>query len=216
MSPRAAWRLEQLGFTSVYEYTAGKVDWLAAGEPTEHQGTFAARVLSALDAAVPTCQLDDRAGLAAGRAAASGWPICVVLNPAGVVAGRLRVDSIAADDQRTADEAMEPGQRRSGPTTTCRRPWPAWPIVVSPSCSSPPLRARCSAHSAPPDDAGALEPGTGMANRAAGFPTRDHDEGDAGPLARGSHRPVCDHCDACRGERSGGAGRPSERKLRPG
>ena len=109
MSPRAAWRLEQLGFTSVYEYTAGKVDWLAAGEPTEHQGTFAARVLSALDAAVPTCQLDDRAGLAAGRAAASGWPICVVLNPARVVAGRLRVDRIAADDQRTADEAMEPG-----------------------------------------------------------------------------------------------------------
>ena len=35
--------------------------------------------------------------------------MCPVLNPAGVVAGRLRVDSIAADDQRTADEAMEPG-----------------------------------------------------------------------------------------------------------
>jgi hypothetical protein len=109
MSPRAAWRLEQLEFAPVYDYTAGKVDWLAAGEATEHQGTLPARVLSALDTAVPICQLDDRAGLASGRAAASGWPICVVLNPAGVVAGRLRVDRIAADDQRTADEALEPG-----------------------------------------------------------------------------------------------------------
>ena len=35
MSPRAAWRLESLGFGEVYEYGGGKLDWMAAGLPTE-------------------------------------------------------------------------------------------------------------------------------------------------------------------------------------
>src|SRR5712691_518454 len=34
MSPRAAWRLERLGFTPVYDYALGKVDWMAAGLPS--------------------------------------------------------------------------------------------------------------------------------------------------------------------------------------
>ena len=33
MSPRAAWRLESLGFTAVYDYVAGKADWFARGLP---------------------------------------------------------------------------------------------------------------------------------------------------------------------------------------
>jgi hypothetical protein len=35
MSSRAACRLEQLGFTEVYDYHAGKADWLAHGLETE-------------------------------------------------------------------------------------------------------------------------------------------------------------------------------------
>ena len=35
MSPRAAARLESLGFTKVYDYEAGKSDWLAAALPSE-------------------------------------------------------------------------------------------------------------------------------------------------------------------------------------
>ena len=37
MSARAAWRLESLGFTHVYRYTAGKMDWRASGLPIEGQ-----------------------------------------------------------------------------------------------------------------------------------------------------------------------------------
>ena len=33
MSPRAAWRLEETGFGPVYDYAAGKADWLAADLP---------------------------------------------------------------------------------------------------------------------------------------------------------------------------------------
>lgn len=109
MSPRAAWRLEQLGFSAVYDYTAGKVDWLAAGLHTERPGPAAPRVVSAIDAGVPTCGLADEAGPAAARAQATGWPVCIVTNDAGIVAGRLRVDKIADDDRREAEEAMEAG-----------------------------------------------------------------------------------------------------------
>ena len=35
MSPRAACRLQTLGFTNVYDYVLGKADWLAHGLPTE-------------------------------------------------------------------------------------------------------------------------------------------------------------------------------------
>ncbi len=55
MSPRAAWRLESLGFGEVYDYAAGKLDWMAAGLPTE--GTNA-ELLRAGDVArndVSTC-----------------------------------------------------------------------------------------------------------------------------------------------------------------
>jgi len=109
LSPRAAWRLEQLGFTAVYDYTAGKVDWVAAGRPTEGPGPAAPRVNSALDTGVPVCRLDAEAGEAAGGAQTAGWPVCAVVNDVGVVAGRLRVGKVAADDRRRAEEAMEPG-----------------------------------------------------------------------------------------------------------
>jgi hypothetical protein len=35
MSPRAACRLAALGFAEVYDYVAGKVDWLARNLPVE-------------------------------------------------------------------------------------------------------------------------------------------------------------------------------------
>jgi rhodanese-related sulfurtransferase len=34
-SPKAAKRMEQLGYDRVYDYVAGKADWRAAGKPTE-------------------------------------------------------------------------------------------------------------------------------------------------------------------------------------
>jgi CBS domain-containing protein len=98
-----------LGFTTVYDYTAGKVDWLAAGLPAEGPGPSAPRVKSILDATVPTCGLDEEAGLAVRRSEAAGWPVCVVVNDAMLVAGRLRVDNIPANDRRRAEDAMEGG-----------------------------------------------------------------------------------------------------------
>lgn len=36
-SERAARRLERLGYCNVYDYVAGKEDWIEAGGPVEHQ-----------------------------------------------------------------------------------------------------------------------------------------------------------------------------------
>ena len=44
MSPRAACRLELLGFTQVYDDVAGKADWLAHGLPTEGEQAQVPRV----------------------------------------------------------------------------------------------------------------------------------------------------------------------------
>jgi hypothetical protein len=44
MSPRAAWRLDELGYGEVYDYVAGKADWLAADLSTEGSGVHPRRV----------------------------------------------------------------------------------------------------------------------------------------------------------------------------
>jgi len=74
MSPRAAWRLEQLGY-QVADYVAGKADWLAAGLPVEGPEQPPGLVL----VEVPTCGPDDRPD-----------HDCVVVNAEGVVLGEWR------------------------------------------------------------------------------------------------------------------------------
>src|SRR5213083_1224156 len=68
MSPRAAWRLETLGFTRVYYYAAGKADWAAYGLPVEGEVTKSARLKDIARTDVPTCSLDDTVLIARRRA----------------------------------------------------------------------------------------------------------------------------------------------------
>jgi hypothetical protein len=60
MSPRAACRLETLGFGAVYDYVAGKADWLAHGLPREGELAAEARALDIAAHDVITCPLDAR------------------------------------------------------------------------------------------------------------------------------------------------------------
>ena len=113
MSPRAAWRLETLGFDKVYDYVAGKEDWFAAGLP--RQGRLAA-VPRAGDVARRddvTCALTDRVGEVAARVRAAGKDTCVVVTDGGVVLGRVRGEALEADPDSRVEQVME-----SGPTTT--------------------------------------------------------------------------------------------------
>src|SRR5260221_14657247 len=72
MSPRAAWRLETLGFRDVYDYTDGKLDWMAAGFPMEGTNAERPRAAEVARKDVVTCRLDERLGGVSARAAPRG------------------------------------------------------------------------------------------------------------------------------------------------
>jgi CBS domain-containing protein len=109
MSPRAACRLTQLGFAPVYDYTLGKVDWIAAGRPTVRAGQLGRRVLDAVRRDVPTCAPDAPAGEALQQARSQGWDRCVVIAGLRTVVGILRADRVSASEQAPAAEVMQPG-----------------------------------------------------------------------------------------------------------
>jgi predicted transcriptional regulator len=112
MGPRPACRLEQLGFTQVYDSVPGKLAWLAMGWP--RVGTAAA-VPNAGEIArrgTPTCALDDRVADVAATVVEAGRDVCIVICPQGIVQGRLRGRALAETPEATAEQAME-----LGPTT---------------------------------------------------------------------------------------------------
>ena len=115
MSPRAAWRLESLGFTNVYDYEAGKADWFAAGLPREGDArpvVLAADLARTDDA---TCALADTTGVAAERARAAGQDQCIVVNEQRIILGRLRATELAGDPAAVVEEVMELGPTTSRP-----------------------------------------------------------------------------------------------------
>lgn len=120
MSPRAAWRLEALGFTQVFDYVAGKVDWGAAGLP--YEGSLAKRP-SAADAAdpnVPTCSLDDDLAEVRTRVRASDFETCIVINSERIVLGRLGRSAIRSDESTTVEVAMTEGPSTVRPSLPLR------------------------------------------------------------------------------------------------
>lgn len=112
MSPRAACRLEALGFERVYDYVAGIADWKAAGLPVEGSAPDVQQVADATRPDIPTCNLQDTLGDIRSRTFAAGWDECVVVDCDGVVVGRLRDQAWQADTAATAEQVME-----SGPST---------------------------------------------------------------------------------------------------
>jgi Mg/Co/Ni transporter MgtE len=106
MSPRAAWRLEALGFDDVYDYEAGKADWGAAGLARGGRIGSERSAGDAADPAVPTCALDEDLSQVRARVRAGNWDQCIVLNDARVVLGRLGRRALADDDDQTVEAAM--------------------------------------------------------------------------------------------------------------
>ncbi|MFQ5523785.1 MAG: hypothetical protein ACE5F5_09440 [Acidimicrobiia bacterium] len=109
MSPRAACRLEGLGFERVYDYVAGIADWKAAGLPIEGKGGGAQRVADAARNDIPACDIETSVGTARKLAFDSGWEECVVTDCDGVVVGRLRNEAWEADDALPVENVMEGG-----------------------------------------------------------------------------------------------------------
>ncbi|HYU38943.1 MAG TPA: CBS domain-containing protein [Acidimicrobiia bacterium] len=111
MSPRAAWRLEHLGFERSVDYAAGKLDWLAFDLPWE--GT-AQLVGSELDRDVPTCTIGAKVGEVRTELASAG--LCIVVFDSGVVAGSLTTEALGASDDEVVDAVMDSGPRTVRPS----------------------------------------------------------------------------------------------------
>jgi hypothetical protein len=89
MSPRAAARLESLGFEQVYDYVAGKADWGSAGLRLEGTNGGKTRAGAYVRADVPSCRLEERLEDVCERLDESGWDTCFVVDERRVVLGRI-------------------------------------------------------------------------------------------------------------------------------
>lgn len=110
MGPRAAWRLESLGFEDVYDYVGSKMDWVGAGLPFEGTRAGQPSLQTLAEGDVPTCSLDDTVGDVRARVGDRGF--CVVTNHARVVLGLVRAESLGTDDEQRIG-----GVSREGPKT---------------------------------------------------------------------------------------------------
>jgi rhodanese-related sulfurtransferase len=86
LSPRAVARLDSLGgFTEVYDYVAGKVDWVANGLPCYGEESVP-RLAGVTERDMPVVRLDDVGGdIDFGDA-----PTCAVVDENGVLLGEVR------------------------------------------------------------------------------------------------------------------------------
>jgi len=112
MSPRAAWRLETLGFSEVYDYTAGEADWFAFGLPMEGANAALPHVGDVARQDIPRCTLGERIGDVQQRVQVARWDRSVVVNEHEIVLGLLRERELAGDPDGTVEAVM-----RSGPAT---------------------------------------------------------------------------------------------------
>jgi CBS domain-containing protein len=109
MSPRAACRLERIGFERVFDYVGGIADWKGAGLPVEGEATRAQTVADATRPDVPTCGPDERLQDVRSRTFDAGWDECIVVDCGGVVVGRLRAQAWDGNPDAPAESVMEPG-----------------------------------------------------------------------------------------------------------
>jgi rhodanese-related sulfurtransferase/CBS domain-containing protein len=119
-SPRAACRLDTLGFEHVYDYTPGKADWRARGLPREGEKAAEPRAVDFAHQDVATCLLHDPVDEARERVRASPYGFGFVVADGGVLLGRLRKAALDGDPAATAESVMEPGP------STIRADTPPW------------------------------------------------------------------------------------------
>ena len=109
MSPRAAARLESLGFTRVYDYEAGKSDWLASPLTTEGHAAGEPDAAALVRGDDIACHVGERLGEVAKRVRAAGKNVCIVVDERHIVLGRIRGRDFEGDANSLVESVMRPG-----------------------------------------------------------------------------------------------------------
>jgi hypothetical protein len=117
MSPRAACRLEALGFTELYDYVTGKADWLARALPTEGDEPRPPRVADLPRDDVATAEPHERIADVLPRVHGSPYRFALVTSRGRVLLGRLRRAALEGDPAATAEQVMEAGPSTIRPDT---------------------------------------------------------------------------------------------------
>jgi CBS-domain-containing membrane protein len=109
MSPRAACRLAAFGY-EVFDYAAGKVDWMAHGLPMDGTAARSPTALTFTRDDVVTCALDDAAEQVQRAIDDSPYGFALALSDARCVLGRVRRSRLAGAKSGDLVEAvLEPG-----------------------------------------------------------------------------------------------------------
>jgi rhodanese-related sulfurtransferase/CBS domain-containing protein len=116
LSPRAAVWLERNGFTAVYDYVAGKADWGSFGLPLAGRRDSATRAGAHARTDVPAFGPGSRLREVRDRIRDAGWDTGFVVDPQGVVLGRLGRAALEREDDAAVEEAMMPGPRTVRPS----------------------------------------------------------------------------------------------------
>jgi predicted transcriptional regulator len=96
----------------VFDYVAGKQDWLAFGLPVEGKLAQIPTIGQAAQRDVPTCGLKERLGDVQKRVRESGGNVCVVVNKERVVLGLVHKKLWDPATEASIEQMME-----AGPTT---------------------------------------------------------------------------------------------------
>jgi CBS domain-containing protein len=102
----------------VYDYTPGKVDWMARGLPMEGEKAGEPRAIDIARTDVVTCGLEDTIGAVRDRVADSPYGFAFVLGRGGVLLGRLRKAALETNADIKAEDVMEPGPSTTRPDTS--------------------------------------------------------------------------------------------------
>jgi CBS domain-containing protein len=90
----------------VFRYDGGRRDWFAAGGEMAGRRARRRRAGDVARRDVPTCRVDDKLEHVRTRVQAGGWDVCIVVNEAGVVLGRLGGAAWAAAGRTTVEALM--------------------------------------------------------------------------------------------------------------
>jgi len=116
MSPRAAWRLESLGFDPVCDYVGSTMDWIGAGLAWEGSEASQATLGTLAQPDVAVCALDDTVG--AVRAGIGHNRICLVVNDERIVLGLVTAEALGGDEDQPVTAVMQEGPSTYRPHVT--------------------------------------------------------------------------------------------------
>jgi predicted transcriptional regulator len=109
VSPRAACRLESLGYAQVFDYLGGKRDWTGAGWPIEGRRAGESWIGGLAHRDVPRARLEDEVTDVARRVQETGYDFAVVVTADDVVLGMLEPKALKASGGERVEEVMRPG-----------------------------------------------------------------------------------------------------------